>query len=200
MVSFCTAEDTTPSFPSQPIAPFNAADIGMCHCCCFVQLTALFSVDPDVNKLSSAFRSFIGQKLLTSDQKAEAFCGREWLFEALPGKLTPENLRALIVKGNAGVGKSAFIAKAVQIASDAELRLIGLQLESFPARKSSGRTLTSNINILAVHFCEHNNADTLNVALFARSLATSLSKTVTGFVPKAEAQQQLSAEDVFAHA
>lgn len=144
--------------------------------------------------LSRKFTDFIRDKLLTADQKAEAFCGRTWVFDVLRTKLGNTQTRAVVISGSAGVGKSSFVAKALQVASQEQRRKIGLDLSSLPSSLSAH---DSGISILAYHFCKHNDSTTLDVQLLARSLAISLSNSVPGFLLSSASSRAADPEEAF---
>lgn len=170
-----TALDNKPSVAKQQIAVPSSTVIGALL---FGLILIVFAVDRDVQNLSSTFLRFIGEKLLTADQKAEAFTGRDWLFDGLKVRASNADVRAIVIQGSAGVGKSAIVAKILSTLGTEQQRKLGLDLSSFPSTTS---TTSSGLNVLACHFCKHNDANTLNISLFTRVLGATLARTVPGF-------------------
>lgn len=140
------------------------------------------------------FQSFIAEKLLDADQHAEAFCGREWLFEGLRERMADEKTRALLIRGSAGVGKSSVVAKILQSLGEAQRVQLNLELKSIPTKTSAKN---AGLNVLACHFCKHNDHSTLDAFLFIRSLGASLSKTLPGFQMAAPPSRAADATETF---
>jgi len=97
--------------------------------------------------------------------KRRGFAGREWLFAHIQTWLADPNSRALLIRADYGVGKSALFAELV-------------------ARNP-------NSAILAWHFCQHDTRETLRAGTFVRSLAGQLRDRLPGYREQVEAQQEL---------
>ncbi len=87
--------------------------------------------------------------------RTRAFTGRNWVFSEVDAWLADRNLPTfLIIAGEPGVGKSAIAARLTQIR-----------------------------DVAAGHFCIARNADTIDPALFARSLSLQLCR-IDGFAQR----------------
>jgi hypothetical protein len=78
------------------------------------------------------------------ESKREGFVGREWMFADVDDWLARDASRALLIRADYGVGKSAFLAELLERKAEA---------------------------IAGWHFCQHDVKDTLHPATFVRSLA-----------------------------
>ncbi|KAI5912223.1 DUF4062 domain-containing protein [Thauera sp. 2A1] len=97
--------------------------------------------------------------------KRRGFARREWLFAHIQTWLADPDSRALLIRADYGVGKSAFFAELV-------------------ARNPDGA-------ILAWHFCQHDTRETLRAGTFVRSLAAQLQDRLPGYREQVEAQPEL---------
>ena len=86
------------------------------------------------------------------EERREGFHGREWLFEDVRQWLGATHPRALLIKADSGVGKSAFLSQLVCDNPDA--------------------------SVVAWHFCQHDTRETLEPATFVRSLAARLAQAL----------------------
>jgi WD40 repeat protein len=86
------------------------------------------------------------------EERREGFHGREWLFEEVRQWLNATHPRALLIKADWGVGKSAFLSQLVRANPDA--------------------------SVVAWHFCQHDTKETLEAATFVRSLAAQLAEAL----------------------
>jgi len=82
------------------------------------------------------------------EKKRDGFTGRAWLMATVLERMVEPHLRALLLVGAPGVGKSAFVAELVH-------------------RNPDGR-------ILAFHCCEHRRQESLRGGPFVRSIAAML--------------------------
>ena len=89
------------------------------------------------------------------DDKREGFVGRRWLFSEIGDWLANDGPRALLIKADFGVGKSALLAELV---------------------RRSPRDVVS-----AWHFCQHDTRETLHPATFVRSIAAQLAERIPGY-------------------
>jgi WD40 repeat protein len=107
------------------------------------------------------------------EERREGFHGREWLFEEIRQWLGATHPRALLIKGDYGVGKSAFLSQLVSANPDNRL--------------------------VAWHFCQHDTNETLEPATFVRSLASRLAEALPDYRQVVEAdsgiQERLTLKD-----
>ncbi|MEP6879400.1 MAG: WD40 repeat domain-containing protein, partial [Nitrosospira sp.] len=94
-------------------------------------------------------------------EKRGTFVGREWLFRDIAEWLDAGLPRALLIRADFGVGKSALMAELVH-------------------RNSGGV-------IAAWHFCQYDTHETLHPATFVRSLAAQFKASIPGFREAVEA-------------
>jgi WD40 repeat protein len=88
--------------------------------------------------------------------KRFGFIGRDWLFDQVEDwRVARTNERSLLITGDPGSGKSAFLAELIHRSSD---RLV-----------------------LAHHFCQWDTPSTLNPAGFVRSLVAMIASNVAGY-------------------
>ncbi len=88
--------------------------------------------------------------------KRSDFCGRQWLFDKLDAwRAASGRERALLIKGDPGVGKSAIVAELVH-------------------RNPDGQ-------VLAYHCCQWDHGETLKPGRFVRSLAAMIASKVEGY-------------------
>ena len=97
--------------------------------------------------------------------KREVFEGRAWLFDEIAQWLAVGHSRALLIRADFGVGKSAIMAELVE-------------------RNPGGC-------IAAWHFCQHDTQETLQPGGFVRSLAAQLATTVPGYKELIDADSAL---------
>ena len=88
------------------------------------------------------------------ESKREGFVGREWLFTEIEEWLRTGTQKALLIRADFGVGKSAMIAEIW--------------------RRNPGA-------VAAAHFCQHDTQDTLHPAMFVRSLAAQFRDSIPGY-------------------
>ena len=86
------------------------------------------------------------------DEKRKDFCGREWLFDEIDAWRALPNERALLIKGDPGIGKSAIVAELVH-------------------QNRGGQ-------VLAYHCCRYDRRDTLQPARFVQSLAAMIASRI----------------------
>lgn len=98
-------------------------------------------------------------------QKREQFEGRDWLFDEIAAWTTAAQPRALLIRADFGVGKSALMAELA-------------------ARNPEGR-------VLAAYFCQHDTQETLRPATFVRHLAARLAAEVPAYRAAVEAKPAL---------
>ncbi|MEO8627642.1 MAG: DUF4062 domain-containing protein, partial [Betaproteobacteria bacterium] len=101
------------------------------------------------------------------EAKREHFVGRDWLFDRIAGWMNSGQPRALLIRADFGVGKSAIMAELV--------------------RRNPGGI------VAAWHFCQHDTHETLHPATFVRSLAARLKDAIPGYRAKVESDPQLQA-------
>ena len=87
--------------------------------------------------------------------KREAFDGRDWLFDEIAQWQAASHSRAMLIRADFGVGKSAIMAELLH-------------------RNPGG-------SIAAWHFCQHDTQETLQPGTFVRSLAAQFAATVPGY-------------------
>ncbi len=97
--------------------------------------------------------------------KREGFSGREWLFAEVEAWAANPASRALLIRADYGVGKSAFIAELV-------------------ARNPGGA-------VAAWHFCQHDTRETLRPGAFVRNLAGRLRDSLPAYREAVEARPEL---------
>ncbi|HUC38113.1 MAG TPA: toll/interleukin-1 receptor domain-containing protein [Acidimicrobiales bacterium] len=113
--------------------------------------------------------------------KRRDFEGREWLFEEIETWRTTQDERALLITGDPGSGKSAFVAELVY-------------------RNPDGQ-------VVAYHCCQSNVPDTCKPGKFVRSVAAMLSSQLPEYAAAIErgrplevlAQSDSDPESAFAH-
>jgi WD40 repeat protein len=107
------------------------------------------------------------------EERRAGFYGRYWLFEETRNWIGATHPRALLIKADLGVGKSAFLSELVC--------------------RNPGNS------ILAWHFCQHDTEETLKPATFVRSLAAHLANALPEYRTIVESdpgmQERLSLED-----
>lgn len=103
-------------------------------------------------------------QLLVAERR-EGFEGRAWLFEEVARWLRADHPRALLIRADFGVGKSAFAAELVH-------------------RDPGG-------DVAAWHFCDHGTRETLDPGVFVRSLAACLAARLPGYARQLAAQPSL---------
>lgn len=84
--------------------------------------------------------------------KRKGFVGREWLFDEIDAWRAASDERALLIKGDPGIGKSAIVAELV-------------------CRNRGGQ-------VLAYHFCQADTPETLRPARFVRSMAAMIASQI----------------------
>src|SRR4029453_5149114 len=94
------------------------------------------------------------------EERRAGFPGRDWLFEETRNWIGATHPRALLIKADLGVGKSAFLSELVC--------------------RNPGNS------ILAWHFCQHDTEETLKPATFVRSLAAHLANALPEYRPIVE--------------
>ena len=87
--------------------------------------------------------------------KLRNFVGREWLLDEIDAWRASCDERALLIKGDPGVGKSAFVARLVQLNPDGQ--------------------------VLAYHFCQSETPETLRPARFIRNLAAMVASQLEAY-------------------
>ncbi|MBK6973769.1 MAG: hypothetical protein IPH26_12765 [Sterolibacteriaceae bacterium] len=97
--------------------------------------------------------------------KGKDFVGRNWLFRDIDAWLAQPAPRALLIRADFGVGKSAIMAELVR-------------------RNPEGA-------IVGWHFCQHDTQDTLNPVTFVRSLAAQFATALPGYRTLVEADAAL---------
>ncbi len=97
--------------------------------------------------------------------KREGFSGREWLFAEVDAWAADSASRALLIRADYGVGKSAFLAELV-------------------ARNPGGA-------VVAWHFCQHDTRQTLRRGAFVRNLAGQLRDSLPAYREAVEARPEL---------
>jgi WD40 repeat protein len=97
--------------------------------------------------------------------KRETFEGRDWLFEEISHWQAAGTSRAMLIRADFGVGKSAIMAELVH-------------------RNPGGC-------IAAWHFCQHDTQETLHPGAYVRSLAAQLAATIPGYKAAVDADQAL---------
>ncbi|MBK6854944.1 MAG: TIR domain-containing protein [Burkholderiales bacterium] len=97
--------------------------------------------------------------------KREVFEGRDWLFGEIANWHAASHARALLIRADFGVGKSAIMAELVH--------------------RNPG------VCIAAWHFCQHDTQETLQPGAFVRSLAAQLATTVPGYQELIDADPDL---------
>jgi WD40 repeat protein len=91
-------------------------------------------------------------------EKRESFSGRAWLFAEVDQWLASGEDRALLIRANFGVGKSALVAEYL------------------------GRDREQRTNkVVAHHFCRHDRQDTLRPGAFVRSIASQLGGSLPAY-------------------
>jgi hypothetical protein len=98
-------------------------------------------------------------------EKRESFIGRHWLFDEIEQWLSSDLGRALLIRADFGVGKSALIAEYVH-------------------RSPKDR-------VVGWHFCRHDIEDTLRPGTFVRSMAAQLGDHVSGYRKMVESREDL---------
>ncbi|MBL8446097.1 MAG: DUF4062 domain-containing protein, partial [Zoogloeaceae bacterium] len=102
--------------------------------------------------------------VLIADRR-EGFSGRDWLFADVGAWVADSASRALLIRADYGVGKSAFLAELV-------------------ARNPGGA-------VVAWHFCQHDTRQTLRAGEFVRNLAGQLRGALPGYREAVEARPEL---------
>ena len=97
--------------------------------------------------------------------KREVFEGRDWLFKLIADWQGAQHPRALLIRADFGVGKSAVMAELVH--------------------RNPGGALA------AWHFCQHDTQETLQPGAFVRSLAAQFAATLPGYRELIEADSAL---------
>ena len=97
--------------------------------------------------------------------KREVFEGRDWLFNEIAQWQAASHSRAMLIRADFGVGKSAIMAELVH-------------------RNPGG-------SIAAWHFCQHDTQETLQPGAFVRSLAAQFAATVPGYKELVDADPAL---------
>ncbi len=92
--------------------------------------------------------------------KRAQFVGRDWLFAQIEAWLAQPQPRALLVRADFGVGKSALMAEFIHR----------------DAQRPAGQQ-----RVLAWHFCQHDTRQTLRPAVFVRSLAAQLAARLPAY-------------------
>ncbi|HEY3499852.1 MAG TPA: TIR domain-containing protein, partial [Polyangiaceae bacterium] len=87
------------------------------------------------------FENFLGSK-------RRGFVGRDWLFQEVATALSKPNVQALLIEGQAGLGKSSFLAEFIH-------------------RNQDGR-------VMAYHCCQADTPSTLSCAAFVRTVASMI--------------------------
>ena len=87
--------------------------------------------------------------------KRKDFTGRQWLFDKIDAWRIDSEERALLIKGDPGIGKSAIVAQLLHM-------------------NPSGQ-------VLAYHFCQADTPDTLNPGRFVRSLAGMIASQIDAY-------------------
>ncbi len=96
-------------------------------------------------------------------EKRPGFVGRQWLLDEIDAWRTAHQERALLVTGDPGVGKSAFVAEMIH-------------------RNPGGR-------VLAYHICRAEDPETLRPSTFIMSLAGMIAGRLPGFADLLESPQ-----------
>ncbi|UFS72469.1 hypothetical protein LPW11_09805 [Geomonas sp. RF6] len=87
-------------------------------------------------------------------EKRQNFTGRDWLFKEIDDWLAQPTPRTLLLRGDFGVGKSAFLAELI-------------------ARKTDA--------VIGWHFCQHDTQETLKPTTLVNSLAAQFKTTLPAF-------------------
>lgn len=87
--------------------------------------------------------------------KCESFAGRDWLLADIAAWQAAGQPRALLVRADFGVGKSAMMAELV--------------------RRNPGGTIAAH------HFCQHDTQATLDAGVFVQSIAAQLARSLPGY-------------------
>jgi WD40 repeat protein len=104
------------------------------------------------------------------EQKRESFEGREWLFQDIDGWLADAAAsRALLIRADFGVGKSALLAEYI----------------------ARHRTAANASPVLAWHCCQHDTQETLQPGAFVRHLAALLAQALPAYRAEIEANVDL---------
>jgi hypothetical protein len=99
------------------------------------------------------------------EERRRDFVGRDWLFGRIDDWIQAGTSRALLVRADYGVGKSALLAELVR-------------------RKANGA-------LAAWYFCQHDTRDTLLPATFVSTVVAQLAETVPGYREAIEATPAL---------
>jgi hypothetical protein len=105
--------------------------------------------------------------------KRKDFVGREWLFEEIEDWLAQAMPRALLIRADYGVGKSAFLSKLL----DREQKC----------------TTDGFCRVVGWHFCQHDTRETLKVSAFVSNFAAQLKDSLPeyrGFVESTPGTQE----------
>jgi WD40 repeat protein len=97
--------------------------------------------------------------------KREVFEGRDWLFDQIAEWQAAGHARAMLIRADFGVGKSALMAELVH-------------------RNPGG-------SIAGWHFCQHDTQETLQPGAFVRSMAAQFAATVPGYKQLVDADPAL---------
>ncbi len=97
--------------------------------------------------------------------KGKDFVGRDWLFRDIGDWLAKPAPRALLIRADFGVGKSAILSELIK-------------------RNPGGA-------VVGWHFCQHDTQDTLAPATFVRSLASQLAAALPAYRTLVEAEPAL---------
>ncbi|MBK8337066.1 MAG: DUF4062 domain-containing protein [Sterolibacteriaceae bacterium] len=97
--------------------------------------------------------------------KGKDFVGRDWLFRDIDDWLAKPAPRALLIRADFGVGKSAILSELIK-------------------RNPGGA-------IVGWHFCQHDTQDTLAPATFVRNLASQLAAALPAYRTLVEAEPAL---------
>ncbi len=97
--------------------------------------------------------------------KGKDFVGRDWLFREIAAWLAQPVPRALLIRADFGVGKSAIMSDLIRRNPDGVLA--------------------------GWHFCQHDTQDTLNLVTFVRSLAAQFAATLPGYRALVESETAL---------
>lgn len=139
----------------------------------------LFAVSTEWEKQTFAltFSSIICRLLLCSDRLHDRFCGRRWFFGKVLELITRN--RAVVVRGSAGVGKSAVMAKILFSLPRQRHAPLGLAL---PSVAHEPFALHADLDVLAFYFCRLYERHTLDVDDFTKWMRKSLERNLAGFV------------------
>jgi len=102
---------------------------------------------------------------MESNAQTEEFVGREWVFSAVNGWLAKDDHNALLIKGNAGSGKSALTERLLEIGRSDETGTYPT-LKNFPSFS---------------HFCRANDDRTLTPLRFIAALSLKLAERYPEF-------------------